>query len=173
MVWHRKFSFPPYMVGVLLYLWEKKRQYISQPLTGTIKLCKLHFSGYQWNWLFLCSKPLVIVDAKKASLQIWSKREDEEGVRDSTVAVGEGTLGTSCGILAPAPVLWWSSLLPLNGFRDRAAYFRPLRHYVPLLIRGSSWQSAMRHSTVCRFSEAHWGRHTFTFGISKFRNTCW
>lgn len=38
MVWHGKCLFPPYMVEALLYLWEEKRQYIFQHLTGNIKL---------------------------------------------------------------------------------------------------------------------------------------
>ena len=41
----------------------------------------------------------MIVNATKASLQIWSKKEDEEGVGDSTGVFGEGRLETSVGYL--------------------------------------------------------------------------
>lgn len=94
---------------------------------------ELFHSFLQLEWESLYSKSLVVVNAMKASLQIWSQREDGERVRDSTVGVEGGALETSSGRLAPGPIPWGSSFFLLSGTKDGAVYFLPLWHYLILL----------------------------------------
>lgn len=64
-------------------------RYIFQPSTDNIKTFKLHISGCQHPSFFpaigmgiFILQVIEVVNVVKASLQIWSKREDAEGVGD-------------------------------------------------------------------------------------------